>query len=115
MTTPKYRYDSPNLPRGWRYVMITESAHTRPRSVASKDLKWSIDHTVEMNDEGESIMTAGRTRWKMVGEHPRSGLVSMYADEARNGLWAQVFHSHKMTTAEEAEWIRRRVYNDRHV
>ena len=101
-----YRYDSPNLPRGWSYVMITESAHTRPRSVSSENLEWALDHTVEMDDEGESRMIAGRTRWKLVCEHPRYGYVTVFADESRDGLWAQVFHSHKMTTAEEVEWLR---------
>lgn len=47
-------------------------------------------------------MTAGRTRWKLVCEHIRYGYVTVFADESRGG-WAQVFHSHKMTTAEEAE------------
>ena len=103
-----HRYASPHLPRGWSYVMITESAYTRPRSVSRKELEWALEHTVEGYDEDESRVTAGMTRWELVCAHSASGWVLIFADESCDGRWARVFHSHKMSPAQEAEWIRGR-------
>ena len=100
-----YRYNSPNLPRGWRYVMITESAHTHPRMGSRKFLELSLEAVLEEKDDGESRRTAGMRRWKMTGVHPKDGYVMIIADESHDGIWARVFHSHKMTAAEEARWL----------
>ena len=86
--------------------MIAESAHTRPRSVSQKFLELSLESVLWERDEGESQLTVGMRRWKLAGLHPKDGYVVMIADESYDGIWARVFHSHKMTSPEEEVWLR---------
>lgn len=88
--------------------MITESAYTRPRSVSRKELEGALERVVEVSDKDESRVMAGMTRWELVCAHSGGGWVFVIADESCDGRWARVFHSHKMSPAQEAEWIKGR-------